>query len=78
MCFLEFSLWWQQGCTIFHRAYVDHPVSLYAATKKVNELVTITIAICTESPQLVFGFSRCMDPRADRIWPIFLSPGTSS
>ena len=48
---------------------VDHPVSLYAATKKSNELWLTHIVIYTASLQLVYVSSLCMVHGVGPIWP---------
>ena len=47
---------------------VDHPLSLYAATKKANELMRIPIAISTRSPPRAYAFSPCMALGGGQIW----------
>ena len=46
---------------------VNHPVSLYAATKKSNELMAHSIAIFMGFQQLVYAFLLFMD-QGDQIW----------
>lgn len=53
---------------------VDNPVSLYAATKKSNELLAHATASFTISPRPDCGSLRFTDLPADRIWHISASP----
>jgi UDP-glucuronate 4-epimerase len=55
------------------RQGVDHPLSLYAATKKANEMM----AHSTVSPRRGSDSSRCMDRGDDPIWPCLSSPRPS-
>ena len=54
---------------------VDHPLSLYAATKKANELMAHAYAALLVSPARGFASSRSTDPGEGRTWPFFSSPG---
>ena len=47
---------------------VDHPVSLYAATKKSNELMSHTYSHLYNLPTTGLRFSPCMGHGADLIW----------
>ena len=53
---------------------VDHPVSLYAASKKANELMAHTLATCTGCRLQGSDFSLCMAPGAVLIWRCFSLP----
>ncbi len=53
---------------------VDQPVSLYAATKKSNELMAHAYAKLYTFPARACAFSRCMARRGGRIWRILASP----
>jgi UDP-glucuronate 4-epimerase len=53
---------------------VDHPVSLYAATKKADELMSETYAHLYRIPQTGCGSSPSMAPGAAPIWPTGFSP----
>ncbi|MEZ4551515.1 MAG: GDP-mannose 4,6-dehydratase [Desulfobacterales bacterium] len=48
---------------------VDHPVSLYAATKKSNELMAHTYSHLYDLPCTGLGFLRCTVPGDGRTWP---------
>src|SRR5690625_247791 len=50
--------------------FVNHPVSLYVATKKSNESMTHTIVICMTFRQRACAFSPYMDQWGDRTWLI--------
>ena len=54
---------------------VDHPVSLYAATKKANELMAHTYSHLYGLPATGLRFSLCMGPGVDLIWRCFYSQG---
>ena len=46
--FVEFGLRFQPANAVFlMHQNVDHPLSLYGATKKANELMATTIVICS-------------------------------
>ena len=53
---------------------VDHPVSLYAATKKANELMAHTYATCTGCPAPGCASSPSTAPGDDRTWRCSSSP----
>ena len=50
---------------------VDHPISLYAATKKSNEHMAHVYATCTACRVRVFASSRCTVRGVARIWRCF-------
>ncbi len=47
---------------------VDHPISLYAATKKANELMAHTYSHLYDLPTTVYDFLLCMDHGVALIW----------
>lgn len=57
---------------------VDHPLSLYAATKKSNELLAHAYASLFGIPMTGLRFSLCMDRGVDRICRRGCSPARSS
>ena len=56
---------------------VNHPVSLYAATKKANELMAHTYSHLYGLPATACAFSRCMAPGAGPTWHRCCLPGRS-
>ena len=56
---------------------VDHPVSLYAATKKANELMAHTYSHLYGIPTTACASSRSTGPGAGPTWPISRSRATS-
>jgi UDP-glucuronate 4-epimerase len=57
---------------------VDHPISLYAATKKSNELMAHTYSYLYNLPATVCASSPCTAPGAVRTWPCSSSLGPFS
>lgn len=53
---------------------VDHPLSLYAASKKANELMAHTYSNLYQLPTTGLRFFTVYGPWADRIWRCFCSP----
>ena len=53
---------------------VDHPVSLYAATKKANELMSHTYSHLYNLPTTGLRFFTVYGPGDARIWPCLSSP----
>ena len=52
---------------------VDHPVSLYAATKKSNELMAHAYSKLYKIPSTGLRFFTVYGPAGRQIWPIFHS-----
>ena len=56
----------------FHEGQnVDHPLALYGATKKANELLATHIATYSVCPPRASDFLRCMVRGVGQIWPLF-------
>ena len=63
----------EQKITFKENDNVDHPVSLYAATKKANELMAHSYSHLYNLPTTGLRFFTVLAPGADQIWHYFFS-----
>ena len=71
LCLVELGLRGEPQAALLRHDGANHPVSLYAATKKANEMMAHSYATCSGSRPPASASSRCTARGAGRTWPVY-------